>query len=184
MTRSLFLHSVRRLSLVLAAGAAAACTEASLTSPASLSGGDALPAKGPSGTAGVYLLEFYSSQLNVVTSMQVMNGELVLGGHVEDEAGNDARSGSVTFEYCSYKGGPPNDITRADEAPLEACANGSANWARLTSVSVNTSGNAYMIFGVVRIPRTVGFRFKFSGQKSGIASGTSLPRNFTWVAAP
>jgi len=116
--------------------------------------------------------------------MAVRNGELVLGGHVEDVAGNDAQSGSITFEYCSYKGGPPNDITRADEAPLEACANGSASWARLTSLSVNTSGNAFMNFGVVMIPRTVGFRIKFSGRKSGIESGTGLPRNFTWTAAP
>ena len=41
-----------------------------------------------------------------------------------------------------------------------------------------------MNFGIVRIPRTVGFRFRFNGQGSGIGSGTSSAQNFTWVAAP
>jgi hypothetical protein len=39
-----------------------------------------------------------------------------------------------------------------------------------------------MNFGIVLIPRTVGFRFTFSGKRSGIASGVSEPRDFTWVA--
>jgi hypothetical protein len=177
------LRPAPRLSLVIAAVASLACAEAPVSAPVHALADAALHAKSTA-AAGVYQLEFYNTQLQAVTSMAVGNGELVLGGHVEDVSGNDAQSGSVTFEYCSLKGGPPNDITRADEAPLEACANGSASWARLTSVAVNASGNAYMNFGVVMIPRTVGFRIKFSGRKSGIASGTSVPRNFTWVAAP
>lgn len=183
MTRSL-LSPARRMSLILAAGTAVACAEAPVTTPADALAGAALQAKSTGGAQGVYQLEFYDTGLSVVTTMFVQSGELVLGGHVEDVSGNDAQSGSVTFEYCSYKGGPPNDITRADEAPLEACANGLASWARLASISVNTSGNAFMNFGVVRIPRTVGFRIRFSGRTSGIQSGTSLPRNFIWTAAP
>jgi hypothetical protein len=88
----------------------------------------------------------------------------------------------VTFQYCSYRGLPPHDITRADEAPSSACADGSATWKNLLSLSVNASGNAFMDFGIVRIPRTIGFRFKFTARHGAgdIASGMSQPRDFTW----
>jgi hypothetical protein len=33
---------------------------------------------------------------------------------------------AAIFEYCPYKGVPPNGITRANEAPKEACAQGTA----------------------------------------------------------
>ena len=94
----------------------------------------------------------------------------------------------MTFEYCSYKGGPPNDITRADEAPKEACEQGTATWARLRSLYVSSvcpalePGYACLNFGVVRLPRDVGFRFRYASQGSGIASGTSESKNFTWTA--
>ena len=39
-----------------------------------------------------------------------------------------------------------------------------------------------MNFGVVRLPRDVGFRFRYASQGSGIASGTSQAKNFTWTA--
>jgi hypothetical protein len=179
MTPSSF-RPTRRFAVILAAGAAVACTEAPATSPSAPLADVPLLGK-VTAVAGSYQLEFYSNRMTVVTSLPVMN-ELVLGAHVEDLAGNDAQSGSVTFEYCSLKGGPPNDITRADEAPLEACADGSASWARLLSLSVNATGDAFMNFGYASIPRTVGFRFKFNGGRSGIASGVSVPRNFTWTA--
>jgi hypothetical protein len=41
-----------------------------------------------------------------------------------------------------------------------------------------------MNFGIVRIPRTVGFRFRYASQGSGIASGISAARNFTWIEGP
>jgi len=47
-----------------------------------------------------------------------MSQELILAAHVTDAAGNAATSGTIAFDYCSYKGLPPNDITRADQAPL------------------------------------------------------------------
>jgi hypothetical protein len=97
----------------------------------------------------------------------------------------------VTFEYCSYTGLPPNDITRPDEAPKEACEQGTGSWARLGSKSVAAgtcpslgTGYACLDFGVVRIPRSVGFRFRYSPQGSDIAAGTSEAHNFTWVSAP
>jgi hypothetical protein len=108
--------------------------------------------------------------------------------HVTNGAGAPAQRGSATFEYCSYKKLPPNDITRADEAPKEACEQRTASWASLGSVAVDAgtcpglgTGNACYNFGLVRIPRTVGFRFRFTGQRSGIANGTSAPLNFTWT---
>lgn len=95
----------------------------------------------------------------------------------------------MTFEYCSYKGGPSNDIERADEAPKEACTDGSARWARLTTRSVREGfcptlgmGYACMNFGIVRIPRVIGFRIRYESQGSGIPSGMTAPENFTWVA--
>jgi hypothetical protein len=60
---------------------------------------------------------------------------------------------------------------------------------RLTSVGLDApgcpqlgSGYACVDFGIVRIPRKIGFRFRFSAQKSGIASGASIPQNFEWTA--
>ena len=132
---------------------------------------------------GSYELSFYKSGpngLEPVSTLSVLSEELILGAHVEDSAGFPAQKGNVTFQYCSLKGLPPNDITRADEAPSSECANGSAKWASLVTVPVNTSGDAYMNFGLVRIPRTVGFRFQYKGNGS-IGSGTSAPADFTWV---
>lgn len=89
----------------------------------------------------------------------------------------------MTFQYCSLKGFPLNDITRADEAPSSACTTGAGKWANLATLPVDVSGNAYLDFGIVLIPRTIGFRFRYAGQRSGIANGTSDPRDFTWVSA-
>jgi len=146
----------------------------------------------PSETPGRYELSFYDDRIGgwvPVSSLPVLSDELILAAHVTTDSGIAATSGSVTFEYCSYKGLPPNDITRADEAPLEACANGSANWARLTAIGLSGPGcpqlgpgYACMDFGIVHLPRKIGFRFRFSGQKSGVASGVSVPQNFEWTA--
>jgi hypothetical protein len=129
---------------------------------------------------GSFQLSFFTNGLVPVSSLPVFQ-ELILGAHVTDASGAPAQGGSVTFQYCSLKGGPPNDINRADEAPSAACATRDATWANLLGVPVDASGNAYMNFGLVQIPRTVGFRFKYTGQGSGIANGTSAPSDFTWV---
>lgn len=149
-------------------------------------------ARPPASAPGRYELSFYTERIGVglvpVSSLPVLSGELILAAHVTSSSGIAATNGTATFEYCSYNGLPSNDITRADEAPLEACANGSAAWARLTAIALDAPGcpqlgpgYACMNFGFVRIPRTIGFRFRFSGQKSGVASGTSVPQNFEWT---
>jgi hypothetical protein len=136
---------------------------------------------------GSYELGFFRSGpngLEPVSSLPVLSDELVLGAHVENNVGTAAQGGAVTFEYCSYKGLPPNDITRADEAPSAACASGLAVWKSLpANVRVNASGDAYLTFGIVQIPRTIGFRFRYIGRGSGVANGVSLPADFTWVPA-
>jgi len=139
------------------------------------------------GTPGSYKLSFQDSQGNPVSTLPVCTPvvceELVLKAHIEDSSQHPAQRGIVIFQYCSLKGLPPNDITRPDEAPLEACENGSASWANLGGFKVNGSGDALFDFGVVMIPRTVGFRFRYISQGSGIASSLSDPptgQNFTW----
>ena len=129
-----------------------------------------------------YTLTFHDHNMVQVSSLVVRN-EVILGAHVRDALGNPPAGGTVTFQYCSLKKLPPNDITRADEAPSSACADGSARWDNLLSLNVDASGNAYMNFGFVQIPRTIGFRFKYSAQRGGgFISGLSAPQDFTWVA--
>jgi hypothetical protein len=153
-----------------------------------------LVAQASHGVPGVYALSFFAwvdGTYQEVSSLTVLTTPLILRADVTDSAGNPAQLGTVTFEYCSYLRRPPNDITRADEAPKEACEQGLAKWARLASVSVANGGNCLALgsgsactdFGLVRIPRTVGFRFRYAQQKGSIAGGTSEARNFTWVAA-
>jgi hypothetical protein len=188
---------MKKLSLVpivLCVLAFAGCSNSTPLSPTPPAAGGAseLSVKPSAGTPGVYTLAFVAhvdGTLQEVTSLPVGAAELILKASVTSSTGTAAQAGTVTFEYCSYKGRPPNDITRADEAPKEACEQGTASWARLTSMSVYPGtcptlgpGNACMNFGVVRIPRDVGFRFRYAEQRSGIASGTSQAKNFTWTS--
>ena len=179
--------------IVLAVFAFAGCANPSPVAPAAAPGGAGeLSAKPSAATPGVYTLTFMSfvdGTLQEVTSLPVRTAELTLQASVTSTTGSAAQAGTVTFEYCSYKGRPPNDISRADEAPKEACEQGTASWARLTSLSVYPGmcpplgpGYACMNFGVVRLPRDVGFRFRYASQGSGIASGTSQSKNSTWTA--
>jgi len=172
------------LAVVLACAVAfAACSSEPPAAPATLSNPVSHNALIARGVPGTYQLMFLNTALQPVTSLIAGSGqELVLGAHVQDAAGSPAAGGSVTFEYCSFKGLPPNDINRADEAPTSACLTGAGTWARLLGITVNASGNAYMNFGFVLIPRTVGFRFRYSSQRSFIGSGVSSPHDFTWVA--
>jgi hypothetical protein len=69
-----------------------------------------------------------------------------------------------------------------DEAPLEECESGDAKWASLApNVPVNASGIALVEFCCPLITPTIGFRYKYLGQGSGIANWTIIPQNFYWV---
>lgn len=184
---------VPRLIVALLAAVFAACSGDSPTMPSqsSVVAGDQSAKRSPA-LPGVYELSFNVFQggdYQEVSSLPVSSEELILKAYVTDSSDHPATAGSVTFEYCSYKKGPPNDIERADEAPKEACADGSARWARLTTRSVRDglcptlgAGYACMNFGIVRIPRVIGFRMRYESQGSGISSGMTAPENFTWVA--
>jgi hypothetical protein len=186
---------MKKLSLVpivLGAFAFTACSNQTPLAPTAAAGGAGEVSAKPSATPGIYTLTFMArvdGTLQEVTSLPVQTAELILQASVTSSTGSAAQAGTVTFEYCSYKGRPPNDISRADEAPKEACEQGTASWARLGSLSVYPGmcpalgpGYACLNFGVVRLPRDVGFRFRYASQGSGIASGTSPSKNFTWTA--
>jgi hypothetical protein len=188
----------RFIAALLGACSFAACAGQSPLDPTASSSTPSLPADGlsaraPAGAPGVYALSFHArvnGTYQEVSSLTVSSGELILGAQVTDTSGAPAQQGTVTFEYCSYKKLPPNDITRADEAPTSACAQGVATWKRLISIPIGANGcslvgpgSVCMSFGLVRIPRTVGFRFRYAPQTGVIAAGTSEPKDFVWVAA-
>jgi hypothetical protein len=171
---------------VLVAGAFVACSDQSPVAPGATPDGVGDASLLGKALLGLYQLSFVSggqevSSLPVCTPGSVCQ-ELGLKATVVDASGVPATSGTVAFEYCSFKGLPPNDPERADEAPREACKSGDGTWARLITVRVDASGNIPVVsFGVVFIPRIVGFRFRYTGgQGSGIANGESAPENFRW----
>ncbi|MDP9202763.1 MAG: hypothetical protein M3P26_12630 [Gemmatimonadota bacterium] len=96
---------------------------------------------------------------------------LVLKSEVRDDSGNLAQSGSVKYEYCWYQG---------DYAPSSSCDSGSGQWRRHMALRVDPIGSL-VSFGSCSTPRTIGFRFTYSAQGSGIANGVSQSKDFTWV---
>ena len=192
--------SARLFVVVATAVTLAACSSQSPVAPGAQSSaqGSSLDAKPPSGSPGVYALTFHAQLGNggftEVSSLPVFiqgvyTPSLHLKAQVTDASGNPATSGTVTFQYCSY-GKPTNDITNPDEAPMEDCNAGAAKWVELRrAMRVNDgscvhlgSPSACTGFGLVRIPRSVGFRFRYAQQGGSIASGTSPARNFVWTA--
>lgn len=161
---------------------AAACAESSPVAPAPSAGTAQEVSFSAQSVPGCYDLSFLDNSLQPVATL-VVGQELILKAHVDNCSGSPAERGAVAFQYCSYRGLPPNDITRPDEAPLAACESGDAMWRTLLTLKVNASGDALMNFGFVSIPRTIGFRFKYQSQGSGIDSGVSNPADFTWTAA-
>jgi len=179
---------------LLAVVSFAACSNGSPIAP-SADGLTSAARGGVPPVTGVYELSFLSVAAGwpEVETLPVLTAELLLRAYVSDSAGQPATAGSVTIEYCSY-GGVKNDINRPDEAPMEACAEGTATWVRLASRSVTAGGcpnfapgpeTGYVCvgYGIVRIPRIVGFRAVYQPKGSGIAAATTAPENFKWVAA-
>jgi hypothetical protein len=120
-----------------------------------------------------FLKEVSTGPLAPAADAEPVGTYLVLKSEVRDAAGNLAQSGSVKYEYCVSKG---------DYAPSAVCDSGAGSWRRLLSMNIDPVGQLAG-FGACTTPRTIGFRFTFSGRSSGIASGTSPSRDFTWVAA-
>jgi hypothetical protein len=182
-----------KVSLVLLAVVSfAACSNGSPTAP-SAEGILSAARGGVSSAPGVYELSFLEQVGGVWTEVETLPvlREVLVRAYVSDSTGQPATAGSVTIQYCSY-GGVKNDIHRADEAPMEACSAGTATWVRLMSRSVTAGacpdfgagfdqpGYVCVNFGIVTIPRTVGFRAVYQPRSSGIAGGTTAAENFTW----
>jgi hypothetical protein len=110
-------------------------------------------------------------------SLFLSGPELILKAHVADAvSGAPAQGGTVTFQYCSLKGGPTLQMKPLPSAECES--GGSGTWVRLAKMTVNPSGDAFVDFGIAPSIATVGFRFLYSGQQGGIASGVSAPVDF------
>lgn len=172
-----------------ATGALAACSEQDSLAPVIAPHGVEHPGPLSRPAPGSYELSFVSDGQAVSTlpvCTELVCPELGLKATVEDAAGDPAQSGTVTFQYCSLKGLPPNDIDRADEAPKEACESGEGGWRSLGSVKVIlVDGSPHippLSFGTVDIARTVGFRFRYSSGGSGVANGVSEAENFLWTS--
>lgn len=172
----------------------AGCTDRSPVGPsAAASGGGSLSARPERPAAGTYELSFHvlrrSGDLENVSTLPVRSEELILKAEVRDSSGLPALTGTVVFEYCSYRKLPPNDLERADEAPAAVCETNLASWNRLGAVGMAATnylpeepGTAIWAFGVVHLPRTVGFRFRFVRQDGSVASGIGGPGDLTWTA--
>ena len=178
-----FMKRVSLVAVLFLSAAAAGCSSQSPVAPSASPGVAAgLFARPGSGAPGEYQLSFVHRGQSV--ERLIVGQELGLKARVLNATtGLPATDGTVTFQYCS-RPGRKNNILDADEAPKVECDEGSARWATVVSVQVNQNGEAFGGFGIVQIPRTIGFRFVFRPEKSGIASGTSQHLDFTWVPAP
>jgi len=140
------------------------------------------------GVLGTYELSFlrHNSQ-PILDSTLFVGEELVLKAHVEDSFQSPALRGSVTFQVCSRRGG--KSLFRMDPAPSHECdVEGTGSWISLITMKLSAEtcpgaepGNACVNFGLISSPRTIGFRFRYTEQGSGIASAISQPKDATWV---
>jgi hypothetical protein len=119
--------------------------------------------------------------------------ELILHASVTDSSGNPATAGAVVFQICSHGG----SSLRFGQ-PSAACdIDGTARWHSLSSrlnlsewgggcfvCPPNSTGDVCVDFGGVANPMTIGFRFKYLGQRSGIANGMSDAEDVTWLPLP
>lgn len=152
-------HAVVRLAVMLTAAASVACTD-SAVEPSAEPTERSTPLARKTPALGQYDIEFRWS------------GELAVIAHVRDASGAAPTGGSVTFQYCSLKGLPTNDITRPDEAPASACADGSGRWRSLLKMSLNQFGDAGMNFGSVSVVTVIGFRVVYAPEGSNVAASS------------
>lgn len=104
----------------------------------------------------------------------------VLDAYVLDASSSPATSGSVAFYYCSLQGNP---------APSEACLTDSGHWVRYGSAGIIHTDppgpkEGHALLGYTESPpsgTTIGFRFRYIGQGSGIANAWSdNVADYTW----
>jgi hypothetical protein len=132
-------------------------------------------------------------ELSLCGSILYAGQELILHAYVADSSGNPATAGAVVFQFCSRgRGG----FSRGQ--PSAACdIDGTARWASLSQrlklsewgehclgCLPNSTGDVCVDFGANPNPMTIGFRFKYLGQRSGIDDGISEPIDVTWLPIP
>ena len=151
---------------VAVALACAACSIESPVAPGIAPAAVSLSSAKAQAVPGSYELSFFFS-----------GPELILKAHVADAvSGAPAQGGTATFQYCSLKGGPTLQMRPLPGVECES--GGSGSWVRLAKITVNASGDAFLDFGIAPAIATVGFRFLYSGERGGIASGVSAPLDF------
>jgi hypothetical protein len=140
--------------------------------PASVSGQNQASAQ--TGAPGTYEISFLRETLQglqPVLNYTLNVGEvLVLKSQITDSNGVPAEDGTVTYEYCERRN------VRVSSAE---CESGRGRWTRLMSMPVDQFGSL-VNFGSCSTPRTIGFRVRFNGQASGLASGVSAARDVFW----
>jgi len=124
------------------------------------------------GTYDISFLKETHQGLQSIDSTLNVGEFLVLKAEVRDSSGALAQRGTVTYEYCSL-----GNV----KVQSSNCDTGSGRWKRLWSVSVDSVGSLFG-FGACSTPRTIGFRFRYAGQNSGIADGVSASKDVSWVA--
>jgi hypothetical protein len=103
----------------------------------------------------------------------------VLDAYVEDASGNPATSGTAFFQYCALQQVP---------APSAECDSGSGHWVFWVRAGIihtdppgPNEGHALAVYDLAPPSgTTIGFRFRYLGQGSGIANETSNSADYTW----
>ena len=162
-------HAIVALAATLAL---AACSERQPVAPGPGTDARIAAQTDPAGSYVISFLKETSTGLAPAADTEPVGTYLVLKSEVKDAFGNVAQSGSVTYEYCWSHG---------SYAPSSVCESGAGSWRRHMTMKIDPVGQLSG-FGSCSTPRTIGFRFTFAGRGSGIASGVSEPRDFTWVS--
>jgi hypothetical protein len=102
---------------------------------------------------------------------------VVLVAYVTDASLAPAQKGTAVFQFCSLQGNP---------APTADCDTGPGNWTHYGMAEIIPSpfpseGHALLTYNEAPAPgTTIGFRFRYVGQGSGIGNGMSLSADHTF----
>jgi hypothetical protein len=179
---------------ILATAALVACSDqppAAPSAPSAVPSSATLEGSGgltPQAVGGSYTLNLANTTGQIVSTLPTCGhiGELLLWAQVRDSSGGLAPGGTVILEVCRRGGGT------STWRPSAECDSGAASWLHVSTVKVTEgcfpfapeTGNACRVFGCMPTPRTIGFRYRYIGQGTGIANGVSPSKDMTWVAVP
>ena len=156
-----------RLLLPAAAGVAIACSDQSPTGPAALHEEVSVARGGAQAAPGIYTMSTRLTSEGLILIAQVQNAI----------TGAPATGGEAKFYACRIGNAP---------APSAACASGAGRWSYEGSAGIVPSGPnpgyALRQFGQCPAGTTVGFYFRYSGQRTGVADGKSAPVDQTFAS--